>query len=114
MRQNSFWSNSRIILEECYISDLHLVRISEIWIGIGIAKSCAERHRAIWFERVGICCGGALRIDHKRRLGFMSQQLRQSSCIITIDPALYLQIEIDRQSFLITSFTHLHLGMEER
>jgi hypothetical protein len=31
--------------------------------------------------------GGALRID-QRRLGFMSQQSRQS-CIITIDPVLY-------------------------
>jgi hypothetical protein len=48
------------------------VGTSEIRIGVGIAKkSCTERHRVIWFERVGICCGGALRIDHRRRLGFM-------------------------------------------
>jgi hypothetical protein len=26
---------------------------SEIWIGVGISKkSCAERHRVIWFENV--------------------------------------------------------------
>jgi hypothetical protein len=77
------------------------------WIGAGIAKkSCAERHRVIWFERVGICRGGALRIDHRRRPGFMSQQSCQS-CIITIDPTLYKGQFTDRnrQSFLITSFT---------
>jgi hypothetical protein len=37
------------------------VGTSEIWTGVGISKkSCAERHRMIWFERVGICCGGHL------------------------------------------------------
>jgi hypothetical protein len=42
------------------------------------------------------------RIDHRRRLGFMSQQSCQSSCIITVDPPQF--IDRNRQSFLITSF----------
>jgi hypothetical protein len=47
------WVNRAIIWWAVMALQIRSVGSSEIWIGVGIAKkSCAGRHRVIWFEYV--------------------------------------------------------------